>query len=326
MSYTKENLMYADEVIASRRTKAETERAKRQKEIAAKIPDIPKYEAQMAESGLAVAKAFGMGKDAQKYIEDLADINLKTQEYIRTALVNGGYPADYLDTPYYCKKCGDTGYVGGYFCSCRKELLDRLTLEDLERVSPAGKCTFDNFRLDYYPEEPDATYGISPREKMSEIFEYCKCYAEDFGTDSGSLYMRGETGLGKTHLSLAIANVAARSGFNVVYGSAQNLLSEVEREKFGGNNSGAAENKLLSCDLLIIDDLGSEFATQFTLTVVYNIINTRINTSKPVIISTNLTDRELEAKYTARITSRIIGNYTSLYFMGRDIRQIKSQE
>ncbi len=132
MSYTKENLMYADEVIASRRTKAETQRAKRQKEIAAKIPDIPKYEAQMAESGLAVAKAFGMGKDAQKYIEDLADINLKTQEYIRTALVNSGYPADYLDTPYFCKKCGDTGYVGGYFCSCRKELLDRLTLEDLE--------------------------------------------------------------------------------------------------------------------------------------------------------------------------------------------------
>ena len=160
---------------------------------------------------------------------------------------------------------------------------------------------------------------------MSEILEYCKCYAEDFSPDSESLYMHGATGLGKTHLSLAIANVVAEKGFRVIYDSAQNLLSSLEKEKFSYSNSGEREKEVLECDLLIIDDLGSEFSTQFTTAAVYNIVNTRNNRSKPVIISTNLTDTELEAKYSQRITSRIIGEYVSLLFIGRDIRQLKNK-
>ena len=135
--------------------------------------------------------------------------------------------------------------------------------------------------------------------------------------------MHGATGLGKTHLSLAIANEVTKKGFQVVYDTAQNIFSSLEKEKFSYNNSYDRENEILGCDLLIIDDLGSEFITNFTTAALYNIINTRINRSKPVIISTNLTETELEDKYTQRVTSRIIGNYVSLLFLGKDIRQLK---
>ena len=161
---------------------------------------------------------------------------------------------------------------------------------------------------------------------MGEIAQFCKDYALDFSLESPSLFMHGATGLGKTHLSLAIANEAIARGYGVVYGSAPNMFSQLEREHFGRqyNNERTYEQELLETDLLIIDDLGVEFSTPFTVSCVYNIINSRILSRKPTIIRTNLTPRELEDKYTQRITSRIIGGFVSLRFIGRDIRQIKS--
>lgn len=326
MSYTKENLQYATQVIAERKRNAERTHDVRHREVIEKIPEIAQYEAQLAQTGVAVLKAIDMDGDIDKYIAELAQINGKIQQFIKDALVKGGYPEDYLEIPYTCKTCEDTGFKNGRICSCRKKLLNELSLNDLRKVSPSDVCRFDNFSLDYYPTAPDAVYGISPREKMEEILEYCRCYADDFDEESGSLYMRGATGLGKTHLSLAIGNIVALKGFSVVYGSAQNLFSAMERDKFSNYNSSETEDRLINADLLIIDDLGSEFTTRFTVDKLLNIINTRINLRKPVIISTNLSDKELEEKYDQRITSRIIGNYTPLYFMGRDIRQIKASE
>ncbi len=326
MSYTKENLQYATQVIAERKRNAEKTHDIRHREVIKRIPEIAQYESQLAQTGLALLKAIDMDGDIDKYVADIAEINGRIQQYIKDALVKGGYPADYLETPYTCRICEDTGFKNGRICSCRKMLLNELSINDLRKVSPSDVCRFDNFSLDYYPAAPDEVYGISPREKMEEIFEYCKCYADDFDEDSGSLYMRGATGLGKTHLSLAIGNIVALKGFNVVYGSAQNLFSAMEKDKFSNFNSTETEDRLINADLLIIDDLGSEFTTRFTVDKLLNVINTRINLRKPVIISTNLSDKELEEKYDQRITSRIIGNYTPLYFMGRDIRQIKASE
>lgn len=323
MSYGKDTLLKATQIIEGRRSKAQRIQLAHHMEVTDKIPEISKYEAKLAETGLAVVKAFGMGKDAQDYIRQLSEMNEALQKVIRTTLVENGYPENYLDTPYTCKKCEDTGFVGGYACECRIQILKDIAKDSLASVSPSANCTFSNFDLDFYPLPADTATGVSPRKRMSEIFEYCKCYAEDFGTDSESLYLHGATGLGKTHLSLAIANTVAENGFRVIYDSAQNILSSLEREKFSHSNSGEREKEILDCDLLIIDDLGSEFSTQFTVAAVYNIINTRLNRSKPVIISTNLTKNELEAKYTQRVTSRIIGGYTSLLFLGKDIRQIK---
>lgn len=324
MSYSKSTLSKAAQILESRKNKAQRIQMARNLEITEKIPMISKYEAQLSETGLAVVKAIGMGSDAKEYIDQLSQLNLSVQESIKKLLKENGYPENYLETPYTCSKCGDTGFVGGYVCECRKELLKEIAKKELASVSQSDKCCFDNFALDFYREPVDSELGISPRKRMNDILEYCKCYAEDFDTESESLYMHGSTGLGKTHLSLAIANVVAEKGYNVIYDTAQNILSSLEREKFSYSNNGEREKEILDCDLLIIDDLGSEFSTQFTVAAVYNIVNTRINRSKPVIISTNLTGNELEAKYSQRVTSRIIGNYVSLRFVGDDIRQLKN--
>lgn len=324
MSYSKSTLSKATQILESRRNKAQRIQMARNLEVTEKIPLISKFEAQLSETGLAVVKAIGMGSDAKKYIDELSQLNLSVQESIQKLLKENGYPENYLDTPYTCKKCEDTGFVGGYVCECRTELLKSIAKDSLAAVSPSKCCTFENFNLDFYPLPADEATGVSARKRMAEVLEYCKCYAEDFGAESESLYLHGATGLGKTHLSLAIANTVAENGFKVVYDSAQNILSSLEREKFSHNNSGEREKEILDCDLLIIDDLGSEFSTQFTVAAVYNIVNTRINRSKPVIISTNLTGSELEAKYSQRVTSRIIGNYVSLRFVGEDIRQLKN--
>ncbi len=324
MSYTHEILDACKEIIEARKFKAESLQRKREEEVKAKIPNIAKYQVEMAKSGLAVMKAIGMGENAESYIKELSEINLKIQNCVRDELIKAGYPADYLDIPYTCKKCNDTGFDGIYSCSCRNALLKKLNLGELYKVSAAEKCRFDNFDISFYPDEYCQNFDSTYREKMQEIFNYCKDWAEDFDIDSPSLFLHGATGLGKTHLSLAIANVVAEKGYNIIYGSSQNLLSTLEREKFSNNNSGEQEAKILNCELLIIDDLGSEFSTGYTLMEIYNIINTRINTSKPVIISTNLTVEEIEKKYTQRVLSRIMGNYVSLKFAGKDIRQVKN--
>ena len=323
MSYSRETLSKAAKMLESRRNKAQRTQLARHLEVTEKIPVIAQYEAQLSETGLSVVKAIGMGSDADEYIKQLSQLNLAMQDKIKALLKENGYPENYLEVPYTCKICGDTGYNGGYICECRKELLKELAKKELSEISTSDKCRFDNFNLDFYPQPVDTVLGVSPQKRMGDILEYCKCYAEDFDVNSESLYMHGATGLGKTHLSLAIANVVAENGYRVIYDTAQNLLTSLEKEKFSYSDSNEREKEILECDLLIIDDLGSEFSTQFTVAAIYNIVNTRINRSKPVIISTNLSETELEAKYTQRITSRIIGNYVSLLFLGKDIRQLK---
>ena len=325
MRYGKDTLLKATQILESRRNKAHRIQLAHHMEVTERRPEIAKYESKLAESGLAVVKAFGMGKDAENYIAQLSEINITLQKAIKALLTENGYPADYLDTPYTCKKCEDTGFIEGYICECRTQLLKEIAKDKLASVSQSAKCTFDNFNLDYYPLPADETTGVSPRKRMADVLEYCRSYAEDFSTESESLYLHGATGLGKTHLSLAIANTVAENGFRVIYDSAQNILSALEREKFSSNNNGEKEKEILDCDLLIIDDLGSEFSTQFTVAAIYNIINSRLNRSKPVIISTNLTKNAIEERYTQRVTSRIIGGYVSILFMGKDIRQIKNK-
>ena len=199
--------------------------------------------------------------------------------------------------------------------------------DEAGKKSPLKFCRFEDFRLDYYPTEINGEYGCSSRERMEGILAFCKGYADDFDRSSQSILMLGETGLGKTHLSLSIAGEVISRGYNAVYNSAQNIFTELNKEHFGRSDiSFSYEAMILDCDLLVIDDLGAEFATQFTNAALYNIINTRINYSLPTIINTNLSLKELEEKYTRRISSRIIGEYAVLDFFGYDIRQIKNEQ
>ena len=186
----------------------------------------------------------------------------------------------------------------------------------------SGKETFDSFRLDFYPTEIDPAWGVSPRQLMQITFQHCKRYAREFTRKSPSLLFTGGPGLGKTYLSACIARAVADNGYSVVYDTAGKLFSDFEAEKFGGNHRDVTQ-KYLSCDLLIIDDLGTELVTQFTQSVLYQVINTRLMDAKPVIISTNIPPEALSQRYSGPIVSRLLGAYQLCQFLGQDIRQLR---
>lgn len=325
MSYSKNIYLLAQSKIEKRRKDAEEALEMRRADAYIKIPKLTEIQSRIALLGAEAVSAISKGADGPAYIEKLAKESLSAQSERRQLLKAAGLPEDYLEAHYTCSICEDTGVTDNGICNCQRELLIETAKDEIEKYAPLRRSTFDSYSLKYYPEETDAS-GVSPKKRMDEIAQFCKDYALDFSLESPSLFMHGATGLGKTHLSLAIANEAIARGYGVVYGSAPNMFSQLEREHFGRqyNNERTYEQELLETDLLIIDDLGVEFSTQFTVSCVYNIINSRILSRKPTIISTNLTPRELEDKYTQRITSRIIGGFVSLRFIGRDIRQIKS--
>ncbi|MBQ7542155.1 MAG: ATP-binding protein [Clostridia bacterium] len=321
MGYSAEIYRKASQILERRRADAETLAARRRAEVYAAVPQIRQLDAHIAQTGLGAVRAIGMKQDAQKYLDALKEENLAAQQKKRELLLEAGYPEDYLRVKYTCEKCSDSGFCGGYRCACMDALARQIAYSALCSDFPLDKCTFERFNPALYSKQTDPKTGVAPYARMEEIFRFCQQYAADFDLRSPSLFLYGETGLGKTHLSLAIAGEVTKKGFGVIYGSAQNLLDRLERERFKGENEGA-QDAMLECDLLILDDLGAEFTTQFTTAAVYNIINTRLQSGRPVIINTNLTIKELEKRYTRRITSRIFGSYTTLTFYGADIRQI----
>lgn len=228
------------------------------------------------------------------------------------------------DIEYDCSVCNDTGYVNGKICGCVKKIASFLITEELSHEMPIDRSRFDNFNLKYYPDK-DGADG-NPRRRMTAVLKVCREYALKFDpANSPNLLFMGNTGLGKTHLTLAVAAEIIDKGFIPVYGAAENLFSLIEKEKFSGENRGAYD-AMIKSDLLIIDDLGAEMATAFTKSALYNLINTRLLSGRPTIINTNLTMKEIEARYTARISSRLIGNFEAYKFIGADIRQQKALE
>ena len=222
-----------------------------------------------------------------------------------------------------CQKCDDTGYLKGKLCDCVISIAKKLTFEELSRSIPLADCSFDSFDLNYYSDKADEQ-GAVPRKRAEAILNLSKRFADEFSPDTRSLLFMGGAGLGKTHLSLAIVSSVSQKGFGVVYGSAQKLFGAAEKEHFSYSGETTAEDALANCDLLVIDDLGTEFYSAYASTLFYNIINSRILNKKPTVISTNLTFDELEKKYSPRITSRFIGSYDMKKFIGSDIRQLKA--
>ena len=223
-----------------------------------------------------------------------------------------------------CSLCGDTGYVGGKICDCVKRKAAEIMLSELSAEMPIESSRFDNFNLNYYKDE-DGKYG-NPRRRMTAILKVCREYVIGFDLKkSKNLLFMGDAGLGKTHLTLAIVSGLIEKGFVPVYGSAENLFAKIEKEKFAGENRGTYES-MTNCDLLVIDDLGAEMATAFTKSALYNLVNTRLLSGRPTIINTNLTMKEIETRYTARISSRLIGSFDAYKFIGDDIRQQKAVE
>lgn len=222
---------------------------------------------------------------------------------------------------FYCEKCQDSGYFGGSLCECVKNAAKKIAFEELSRSLPLENSGFENFDLNFYSNDADAS-GSVPRKRATAILALCKQFVENFPSNRSLLFMGG-VGLGKTHLSLSIVKEISDKGYGVVYGSAQNLFSAAEKEHFSYSGETSVQDSLLECDLLVIDDLGTEFYSSFAASLFYNVVNTRLLSGKPTVINTNLSLDELEKKYTPRITSRFIGGYDMKKFIGSDIRQQK---
>lgn len=325
MAYSKTVYTIATEKLNSRRNSALNMADFRKSEVYAQLPRLADIDKELASIGVSTAKAVLSGEDAVKLLSSLKEKSTTLQQEYKTLLVSNGYAEDYLEPQFVCDKCSDTGYIEldnkTITCDCYKKLLSDTACEELNKVSPLSLSTFDSFNLNMYSDTPDQNGNI-PYNRMNKIYGFCLDYAKNFTVSSKGILMKGSTGLGKTHLSLSIANEVINRGYSVVYVSAPDILSKLEREHFSYGYDGEQQllQSMLECDLLILDDLGTEFITQFSSTTIYNLFNSRINMGKPIIISTNLTAAELEQTYSQRFVSRLMMSCSVLDFIGSDIR------
>ena len=268
-----------------------------------------------------ISSALRRGTDPRPAIEALKEENLALQRERAELLVAHGYPADYLEDKPNCPLCGDTGYTRSGVCACLKQYYAREQLAELSRLLPLGEARFDTFRFDLYDSAVWDSYGVSPRANMERNFDVCRDFARQFSRGSGSLLLSGGTGLGKTFLSACIAREVSDAGFSVVYDTAISVFSRYEDAKFRPDEvSDPDVRRCESCDLLILDDLGTEMTTAFVQSALYQIVNGRMLSGRSTIISTNLAPDELGHRYGAPILSRIEGAYQILPFFGEDIR------
>ncbi|MBE6687204.1 MAG: DNA replication protein DnaC [Ruminococcaceae bacterium] len=326
MGYSRRTHEIAKEIMQKRRDEARMTSELHRTEINSKFPEIKALNDKIADTYSEIVATFGRPKEeVRAVIEDIEKRNLVLQEKRNALLVKNGYPENYMDINYHCPVCQDEGYVLGTIkeCKCYRAELSRIALEESGLGSLVKSQTFESFDLDFYKSSQ------SEYEQMKHNYLYLMAYVDSFDPDdSPSLIFIGATGLGKTHLSTAVASGVIAKGYNVVYESSQNILSDFEREKFRRDSSSQDQRmpdteRYFDCDLLIIDDLGTELTNNFTVTVLYNLINSRANDRKPVIINTNLSIKEINTRYDQRITSRLLGSFQPLQFFGKDIRMQK---
>ena len=323
MVYSDAVLSRAKQRLAQAKLDAEQESERRIAGIYARYPRLQVIDRELKASvAEAISVAFSHGEDTVAAIEAVKEKNLALQEERSWLLqVNEIDEAD-LEPDVLCPLCGGRGYVGEVMCECLQELCRQEQKKELSSLL-AGRETFDGFRLDYYPEQMESgNQTIYPRTIMEKTYKYCKTFAAEFGSHSRSMLFTGGAGLGKTYLSACIARVVAEKGFSVVYESAGVMFADFEAAKFGSADE-ALTRKYLLCDLLIIDDLGTEMTTQFTQSALYQIVNTRLVERRPTIVSTNLSSGEISARYLPATASRLMGTYEWRPFYGNDIRMMR---
>ena len=319
MAYLAEQIREVRQRIADRRLAAEDAADARTREVESKSPEIAAIDASLARTAQRIFEISAAGPDGvREKIEALRRENEELLAERRAALEVLGYPGDYTEIRYTCPICQDTGYDGTKMCACMKR---ELTVEGF-RASGIGhlieKQSFENFSLDYYRSSKE-DYAL-----MEKTLEAAKEFAESVPPTYGNLLMMGGTGLGKTHLSTAIARRVIERGYEVRYESAQNVIAAYEHDRFRSGRDDEEQSRVyLDAELLILDDLGTEMVNSFSVSALYHLLNTRINREKPTVVSTNLMQEELQSKYSDRIFSRLLGEYRILLFRGTNVRYLK---
>lgn len=295
-------------------------------EAVTRSPEIGRLRKELGRTSIQLSKALLSGEgNPQELFEQIKEENLRTQEKIHLLLARLGLPEDYLSHKPYCSKCNDYGYIGQQQCGCMQKLLHKIAVDDLQQSSQLTLSSFDTFDLGYYSRRQPEEGGVIPYEHMNRLFHYCVSYANSFTPSSQGIFMTGKTGLGKTHLSLAIASKVIDRGYNVIYSSVSDIVRRVSGQYFGRKQEGEDVLELVTkTDLLILDDLGAEFESSFSTSAVYDVINARIASGRPTIINTNLSPGELEKRYSQRIVSRLYAQLVPLHFVGQDVRMLKA--
>ena len=265
-----------------------------------------------------ISSALARGTDPLPAIRVLRDENLQLQRERAQLLASLGYPADWLEEKPACAQCGE--------CRCLRAYYAREQLAELSRLLPLGEDSFETFSFDWYDSAVQPDFGVSPRENMERNFDVCRDYAYQFARGGGNLLLSGGTGLGKTFLSACIARVVSENGFSVVYDTAASVFSRFEDAKFRRDDGGSEDaDRCMKCDLLILDDLGTEMTTAFVQSALYQIINGRLMEKRATIISTNLAPEDIGSRYGQAVRSRLEGEYEILPFFGEDIRRLKRE-
>ena len=326
MAYSAEVVRRARERLAQAREDRESENRQHLALAYARVPRIREIDIQLRHTMAKAARAaFVQGSDGRAEMDAVRMENLSLQRE-RARLAADHFEEGYLDDIPICVNCGGSGYVGSTMCECLQELCRQEQKKEIS-ILTGGKETFNQFRLDYYSDKFDPNFGASHRMIMEKNFQTCRRYALTFSQNAGNLLFVGGTGLGKTFLSACIARAVADRGFSVVYETSNHLFGKLEQAKFAPSEESRREAaKFLECDLLIVDDLGTEMPGQFVTAALYSLLNDRILEGKPMVISTNLNVDEMARRYSPQIASRLHGGFNRLTFVGDDIRIQKSKE
>ena len=318
------------DVIEKRREERNSIILQRKNEIYSKIPRIAEIESRLSSTGMMLLKSISESDMApEEAVSRIMAENKSYTEKIRELLVQNGYSVDYLNPPFYCTRCSDTGYTeDGKVCSCLRSEITSRALKEANLTRHMAGQSFDTFNLSYYDNEIKNSRGVGARENAASILRVAQNFVNNFDYNDTNLLFYGPSGLGKTFLSSAIATELLKKGKDVLYISANSLFPALENMHFGrGDDKGSyIAERALDSDLLILDDLGAEFITQFTTSELFRIMNQRLLTGKKMVFSTNLTLPEIESSYSERIVSRIIGNFETLRFFGEDIRKKKKYD
>ena len=327
MSYSPNVLRRAQARLTRRREERQARQEEQRRQVYARLPRVAEIDGLLRRTmAQVIAAALREGGDPAAQVADIRRKNQALQAEQAQLLTGHGFPADALDDKPLCAKCGDSGWVGSDMCDCLKVLCAQEQIRELSQLLDLGEQSFDTFDLGFYSPEVWPAWGRSPRENMEKVLKICRDYAQNFGRYYfNNLFLSGSTGLGKTFLSACIARTVSENGFSVVYDTAGEVFARFEAQKFSRDEEDAREarddtRRYLRCDLLILDDLGSELTTPFVQSVLYQLVNSRLTAEKRTVISSNLTMDDVRGRYSPQIASRLEGEYRVLPFFGEDIR------
>ncbi len=329
MAYDGKLLARARAELEHIRAENRAEQQRRQTAVYTRLPEVREIDARLrGHMARLVRLTIARGSDLQQQIAGIREENLDLQMRRAELLTAAGFGADYLDEIVSCPLCRDTGLYEGGVCHCLDRLYNRELTKELGTLMRRGDESFERFDLSLYPAVPDPATGLVPRDVMKRVSEACRRYAENFSSGSPNLLFQGGTGLGKTFLSACVARVVAGRGFSVCYDTAGAALENYERAKFSrdtaeGEAAALRIRRMESCELMILDDLGTEMNTPMAQSALYTLLNGRLVNGKKTVISTNLDNGELARRYTPQIVSRILGEFQCLPFVGSDIRMMR---